>query len=56
LSARAKLNAVTIQITLIAAGIIGLLFQSWAVFGIAAAVLLACALHQGDIRPPRRRR
>jgi hypothetical protein len=55
LSARTKLNAATVQITLIAAGIIGLLFQSWTVFAITAAVLLACALHQGDIRPTRRR-
>jgi hypothetical protein len=51
LSARTKLNASAIQTAIAVAAIIGWACESWLVFLIAAVVLLAVALHAGDIRP-----
>ena len=56
LSARQKLNGIYAGGSVAVAAIIGALAGSWAVFAITAAVLLACSLAGGDIRPNKRRR
>jgi hypothetical protein len=55
LSAREKLNAAHFHGALIIAAIVALLFDRWAVFRVAAAVLLATSVHSGDIRLTGRR-
>ena len=46
-NARHKLNASAIHGVLLVAGVVALLFQSWAVFWLLVIVLLATALHVG---------
>jgi hypothetical protein len=56
LTARHKLNSATIHGALVIAGIVALLIGSWPVFLVVLAVLVATAIHSGDIRiGPRRR-
>ena len=49
-NARHKLNASAIHGALLVAGVVALLFQSWAVFWLLVIVLLATAFMSGDIR------
>ncbi len=56
MSARHKLNQAVIQGCLIVAALVGLLFQSWTVFLLAAAVLVGLSVHSGEIRGPARRK
>lgn len=51
MGAREKLNAAHAVGNVIIAAIVGCLFESFFVFFIAAAVLIAAALNSGDIRP-----
>jgi hypothetical protein len=53
--AREKLNAAAISGNIVVAGLAGWLFGSWAVFLLAAVVLIAMSVHTGAIRPSRRR-
>lgn len=50
MSARHKLNQAVVQGTLLVAGLLGLVTQSWTIFAIAAVTLLALSIHSGDIR------
>ena len=57
MTARHKLNTASVNGALLIAGLVGFLSQSWLVFGIAAVILIAGAMHNGDVRPrgrPRR--
>jgi hypothetical protein len=57
LSARHKLNVANVNGALIIAAFAGLVLESWLVFVVVAVVLIACAMHNGDIRRrPRPRR
>ena len=51
MGARTKLNVATVNGCLVMAAIVGLLFQSWTVFFIVAAILIAGDLYIGSIRP-----
>jgi hypothetical protein len=51
LSAKHKLNAAYFQGAVVLAGAAGLATQSWTVFFIVLALLVATALSSGDIRP-----
>jgi hypothetical protein len=51
MGAREKLNAAHICGSLLLAAIAGSATGSWAVFFIAAVVLLALNVHSGEIRP-----
>jgi hypothetical protein len=55
MSARRKLNAAFFNGSLIVAAVIGLLFESWAVFGLILVVLVIGNLVAGEIRPDNRR-
>ena len=50
MGARHKLNSAALHGVLIVAGLIALVTNSWTVFCLAAAALLATAVHSGDIR------
>ena len=50
LTAKHKLNAACLQGAVVIAGLIGLVTQSFVIFGIALVVLLIGALMAGDIR------
>lgn len=52
MGARQKLNQGYFVGALATAGLIGGLAQSFAVFGIAAALLVVASLIGGDLRPP----
>jgi hypothetical protein len=54
-SVRRRLNIAYLNGSLLFAGIIGLAAQSWAVFLVASAVLVATGVYCGDIRPHPRR-
>ena len=56
MSARHKLNRITVQGILALSGIVGAVAQSWAVFWFLFLVLLVAAWHSGEIRPDRPRR
>ncbi len=56
MGARQKLNDMYGCGTLVAAVVVGLIFQSWLASVIVAGVLLLAALDSGDIRPNGRRR
>lgn len=56
MGARQKLNQGYFVGALATAGLIGGLAQSFAVFGIAAALLVVASLLGGDLRPPPSRR
>ncbi len=56
MGARSKLNKVHIVGSLGAAGILGLLTGSMAVFVIASAAMIGAALYADEIRPGQRRR
>ena len=62
MGARQQLNSVYALIALVIAAVIGAFSQSWTVFGVVAAVLIATLVHSADIRitptrrPPNRRR
>lgn len=51
MSARHKLNTASFQGAAVIAGVVGLACGSWKVFFLALAVLVAGAVHGGDIRP-----
>jgi hypothetical protein len=51
LGARTKLNEANVLGSLGAAGVLGFLTGSWAVFFVAGAVLIAAGVYGGDIRP-----
>jgi hypothetical protein len=51
LSARHKLNAAWLRWAGLLAGLAGLVTQSWPVFFVVLALLVAAALAAGDIRP-----
>ena len=55
LGARQKLNAAYFCGSLLVAGLVGAVTQSWTVFFLTALVLLGCALSDGSIRPTGRR-
>jgi hypothetical protein len=55
MSARRKLNAAFFNGSLIVAAVIGLLFESWAVFGLILVVLVIGNLFAGEIPPDNRR-
>jgi hypothetical protein len=50
-TARHKLNGAYLLGALLIAGLVGAMFESWTVFMIAAGVLIATNLHDGNIRP-----
>jgi hypothetical protein len=54
-NARRRLNISYLNGSLLFAGIIGVGAQSWAVFLVALAVLIATGVYCGDIRPHPRR-
>jgi hypothetical protein len=56
MSSRRKLNAAFFNGSLIVAAVIGLLFQSWAVFVLILVVLVIGNLVAGEIRPDNRHR
>jgi Na+(H+)/acetate symporter ActP len=56
LSARTKLNAIAIVGSILIAAVVGVVFESWIAFLITAAGLIALAVHEGGIRPDRRKR
>ena len=57
MTAREKLNAASVNGSLIVAAIAGCIAESWTVFLLVAGILLMLAVHCGDIRTsPRRRR
>ena len=56
MGARQKLNSIYLCSSVIIAGVIGAMFDSWTVFLIAVAVLLGTAFLDGTIRPTRRPR
>lgn len=56
MSARHKLNTAFFQGAAVIAGVIGLACGSWKVFFLVLAVLMAGAIHGGDIRPRSGRR
>lgn len=56
MDARQKLNSAFFNGSLLLAGAVGMLTQSWLVFGVALTVLLAANLYAGDIRPTKRKR
>ena len=56
MGARQKLNGAYLTACLVVAGTAGALTQSWTVFLVVAVVLIACLIHDGGIRPSRRRR
>jgi hypothetical protein len=60
MGSRHKLNQGYVQGCLLFAGILGWLCHSWAVFWIAAFILISLSFHSGEIRPqgdpPRNRR
>ena len=55
LSARTKLNAAYVLGSTAIAALVGAIFQSWAAFFIAAALLIALCFVDGTIRPKGRR-
>lgn len=56
MGARHELNEVHLLGAITLAGLLGLATGSWAVFGLAGAVLIGTAMHAGKIRGPRRKR
>lgn len=54
MSARHKLNVAFLNGALLVAGVLGLGSQSWAVFLIALALLIASGVYMGEIRPKAR--
>ena len=54
MSARHKLNRITVQGILALSGIVAAVAQSWAVFWFLVLVLLVAAWHSGEIRLDRR--
>jgi hypothetical protein len=50
MSARKKLNQGYLQGSLVVAGVVGFFCQSWTVFWIATAILVASSIHSGEIR------
>ena len=54
--AREKLNSAAIQGVLALAALIALIFQSWPMFWLAAAVMVGAAIYSGDIRLSKRGR
>jgi hypothetical protein len=56
MGARTKLNVSYVNGCLVLAAIVGLLFQSWVVFLVVAAILVAGDLYIGSIRPSGQRR
>lgn len=55
-SARTKLNIAALNGCLVVAAVLGLAFDSWFVFAVVAAVLVAADFHSGLIRPEASRR
>ncbi len=55
MNARHKLNAAYVNGTLLVAGTLGLVTQSWALFGVALVIGLALDYWAGNIRPSSRR-
>jgi uncharacterized protein related to proFAR isomerase len=55
MSARHKLNSAAVHGVLIVAGLIAGLTESWRVFLLLVAALIATAVHSGDIRLGNRR-
>lgn len=53
MNARNKLNIAYINGSLVFAVVIGLLMQSWVIFGVAMVGLLVGNVLMGDIRPKR---
>ena len=51
MGARQKLNRAFFNGSLLLAGIVGVFTQSWLVFGLTLAALLALNLWMGEIRP-----
>ena len=56
MSARQKLNTAYALGSVAIAALIGTLFQSWLVFGLAALLLVALSFVNGAIRPHKRNR
>jgi len=56
MGARTKLNSVYLTGSLVIAGVLGAVSQSWTAFVVAAVVLIACSIHDGGIRLKGRRR
>ena len=50
MGARQKLNAAYFHGCLIVSGLVGLVSQSWTLFGLALIVSLALCCHSGEIR------
>jgi hypothetical protein len=51
MGARQKLNIAFINGALLIGAVAGLVFKSWAVFVVAAVVLIGGAIYCGDVRP-----
>ena len=56
MGARHKLNEAFVNGALIVAAIVGLLAESWLVFGLVFGGLFVLKLYSGDIRPHRQNR
>lgn len=56
MSARHKLNQANVNGTLVIAGVVGAATESWTLFVILVAILVALSVHSGDIRLSSRRR
>ena len=56
MGARAKLNQAFFTGSLLLAGVAGVFAQSWPVFFVALAVLIAANFYDGEIRPRKRTR
>lgn len=55
MNTRAKLNSAAVRGSLVVAALAGAVAESWTVFGLAAAVLIAMSFNSGDIRVTGRR-
>ncbi len=56
MGAKNKLNAAALNGALVVGGLVGAVTGSWTAFFLCAAVLVASAVHAGDIRAGRRQR
>ncbi|MCH8046139.1 MAG: hypothetical protein IID44_20700 [Planctomycetes bacterium] len=54
MGARQKLNSSHVNGCLVVAGGVAYWMQSWIVFFLLLAILVACSVHSGAIRPGRR--
>lgn len=55
MGARTKLNAVSINAALLIGAVLGSICESWSVFFVTTAAIVASEFYTGNIRPPNSR-